>query len=67
LATGSLDGSARIWLIPAVEGNAERVGLWSQMTTGVELTPAGVARPLTADEWRGRGQKLKTLIETPQR
>jgi len=34
--------------------------------TGLELTPAGAIRPLTADEWRSRGQKLRALDEKPR-
>jgi WD40 repeat protein len=59
LATGSLDGFARLWSLPSVEGDPERVVLWSQVSTGLELTPSGVVQPLNADEWRKREQQLK--------
>jgi WD40 repeat protein len=64
LATGSLDGFVRSWSLPTVEGDAERVVLWSQVSTGLELTQTGAVQPLGADEWRKREQKLKAADTT---
>jgi WD40 repeat protein len=65
LATGSLDRFVRVWPIPAIDGDAERVTLWSQEITGLELTPTGSIRSLTAEEWRARKDKRKKLLEGP--
>jgi WD40 repeat protein len=61
LATASLDGKARLWPLPVIEGTPEQIVLWSQITTGMELTPAAQARLLTANEWQERIRKLAAL------
>jgi WD40 repeat protein/serine/threonine protein kinase len=60
--TASSDGTARLWEAPpAVEGSVERIGLWTQVLTRLELGPDGVARALEADRWRQCRQRLWEL------
>jgi WD40 repeat protein len=60
VAAGGEDNTARIWELPApMEGDAERIVLWSQVLTGVELDDDGRTRVLGADGWRARRQRLE--------
>jgi WD40 repeat protein/tRNA A-37 threonylcarbamoyl transferase component Bud32 len=58
--TGSIDWTARIWKIPTpVEGDVQRVVLWTQVITGLELNSEGNVQVLDAQTWRQRGQRLE--------
>jgi hypothetical protein len=67
--TGSSDTTARLWeVVPApVEGKAERIALWIQVITGMELDTSGVARVLDAPDWQQRRQRLEELGGPPIR
>jgi WD40 repeat protein len=60
--TSGQDKTARLWQAPApVEGTAERLVLWIQVTTGMELDAEGAVRKLddkTRQERRKRLEKL---------
>jgi WD40 repeat protein len=59
VATGGGDGKARLWQLPApMEGERQRVALWVQVLTGMELDDSGVARRLGASAWEQRRQRL---------
>ena len=59
LLTGSRDKTARLWTPPApVEGEVERMVLWTQVLTGLELDADGVARVLDAATWQERRRPL---------
>jgi WD40 repeat protein len=66
--TGSEDGTARLWPAPvAVPGDVERVRLWTQVITGMELDQHGSARVLDAATWEERRQRLLELSGPPLR
>jgi WD40 repeat protein len=53
--TGSYDHTARLSDVPtAVEGETERLVLWVQVLTGMELDADGVIRGLDASAWEER-------------
>jgi WD40 repeat protein/serine/threonine protein kinase len=57
--TGSSDNSARLWPMPApVPGEPERIRLWVQVRTGMELDEAGVVHYLDAPTWHERRRRL---------
>ena len=60
--TGGDEGRniARIWKIPTpVEGDAERIGLWVQTLTGLELDSDDAVRALDAAAWQARLRDLQ--------
>ena len=60
-------GGVRFWDVPApLEGSAERLVLWSQVLTGLELDDQDVPRPLDPPTWRERRQRLDHLGGPPQ-
>jgi hypothetical protein len=66
--TGGDEGRniARLWKIPApVEGDAERIALWVQALTGMELDSGGAARALDAAAWQARVRDLQQLGGPP--
>jgi WD40 repeat protein/tRNA A-37 threonylcarbamoyl transferase component Bud32 len=66
LVTGSTDGSARIWDVPApLTCDVERIVLWAQVLTGMELGPDGVVRVLGPEAWHQRRQQLQKLGGPP--
>jgi WD40 repeat protein len=66
ILTGSRDKTARLWTPPApVEGEVERMALWTQVMTGLELDADGVARVLDAPTWQRRRQRLQELGGSP--
>ena len=66
ILTGSRDRTARLWRIPTpVEGDVERVVLWTQVITGLELDSEGAVRVLDAQTWRQRGKRLEELGGPP--
>src|SRR5262249_54852212 len=59
IVTGCGDNTARLWDLPApVEGGRERLTLWAQVLTGMELDADGEARLLDAAAWNERRQRL---------
>jgi WD40 repeat protein/serine/threonine protein kinase len=66
VATASRDGTARLWQVPPpVPGSAERIVLWTQVLTGMELDDAGQARVLDGATWQQRRQRLQELGGPP--
>jgi WD40 repeat protein len=57
---------ARLWRIPTpVEGDAARIALWAQTTTGMELDSNDADRALDASAWQARLQDLEQLGGPP--
>jgi hypothetical protein len=53
ILTGSKDGTVRLWTVPEpIPGDPERVILWSQALTGMQLDQSGMVRHLDAKEWQ---------------
>src|SRR5262249_15184679 len=66
VVTGSLDGTARIWDVPApVQGNSERLRVWSQVISNMELTDGLQVQVLDGKTWRERRQRLEDLGGPP--
>jgi WD40 repeat protein len=66
LLTDSLDETAYIWNISApVQGDVERIVLWTQVTTGCELDAGNVIREFDAHTWNQRRQRLEELGGPP--
>jgi WD40 repeat protein/serine/threonine protein kinase len=64
--TGSADNTARIWPRPAsLSGSAERIVVWAQVDSGMELDEAGNVHLLEPDEWQKRRQRLAELGGPP--
>jgi WD40 repeat protein/predicted Ser/Thr protein kinase len=70
--TGSGDfglggGEAQLWdVTPApLEGSVERIVLWTQVITGMEVDSSGVPHVLDAPTWQQRSQHLKELGGPP--
>jgi WD40 repeat protein/tRNA A-37 threonylcarbamoyl transferase component Bud32 len=60
--TGGQTGNVQLWTLPApVEGAAERIVLWAQVLTGMEVDAAGVIHGLEDEVWQGRRQQLEKL------
>jgi WD40 repeat protein len=67
VVTGGDDGGVRFWDVPAPpEGTAERLVLWTQVLTGLELDDHDVPRPLDATAWRERRERLDQLGGPPR-
>jgi WD40 repeat protein len=48
------------WKVPSpIEGPTERIVLWTQLITGMELEAGGAVRVLEVDVWRERWQRLQ--------
>jgi tetratricopeptide (TPR) repeat protein len=66
ILTGSDDKTARLWQVPIpVEGEVERIVLWTQVLTGMELDDDGVDRVLDAEAWQERCRRLEQLGGPP--
>jgi WD40 repeat protein len=64
--TGYEDQTVQFWVGPApVEADLERLVLWAQTATGMELAPDGARRWLDAATWRERRQRLDELGGPP--
>src|SRR5258707_830333 len=60
--TGSDDHHARLWSVPSpARGDVDRIQLWIQVLTGIELDPQGDYRVLDAAIWRERRERLAQL------
>jgi WD40 repeat protein len=56
----------RTWAVPTpLDGDVERLQLWVQVLTGMELDPAGTARLLDGPTWRERRRRLAELGGPP--
>jgi WD40 repeat protein/serine/threonine protein kinase len=66
LVTGCHDGLVRFWQAPApMQGEPERLVLWAEVVTGMELDDAGAVRVLDAEEWQSRRRQLAELDGFP--
>jgi WD40 repeat protein/serine/threonine protein kinase len=66
VVTGSLDGTARIWDVPApVQGGAERIQLWCQVITNMELADDLQVQVLNGKTWKERRKRLEELGGPP--
>jgi WD40 repeat protein len=64
--TGSDDASARLWPMPAVlEGEVDRLRMWSEVVTGTELDRVDGLRVLDEPAWQSRRQKLQEMGGPP--
>jgi hypothetical protein len=62
LASGGLNGRVALWDSPRPLGGApERVRLWAETLTGLELDEHEVIRPLSPDALAARRQRLAGL------
>ena len=66
LLTGSFDGTSRLWDVPApVAGDLERISLWVQVLTGMELDGDGLFRMSDAAAWQRHRRRLQELGGPP--
>ena len=66
LLTGSRDRTARIWPTPVpLEGEVERISLWAEVATGMELDDTGTAKALGAETWGTHRLRLQQLGGPP--
>jgi WD40 repeat protein len=66
ILTACGDNTARLWDLPApVEGSLERVALWTQVLTGMELNADGGTWVLDARAWQERRRRLEQLGGAP--
>jgi hypothetical protein len=64
--TGSQDNAARLWPAPQpLEGDTQRVVLWLQVATGLELDDQGAVHVLDAPTWQERRRLLEELGGPP--
>ncbi len=64
--TASRDKTARLWEVPApLQGDAERVVLWAQVLSGMELDEAGDVQVLDGPTWQRRRQRLGEVGDLP--
>ena len=53
---------ARLWAVPApLAGEAERLRLWVEVSTGLELDASGAVIELDAQTWQQRRERLERL------
>jgi WD40 repeat protein len=65
--TGSMDKTALLWQLPVpVHGEVDRVVLWTQVITGLELDRDDVIRVLDATTWQQCRQRLQELGGPPR-
>ena len=58
--TAGSDKTVQLWQLPTlVEGDVERIKLWSQLLTGLELNEHGAIRALNEPAWSERRQRLE--------
>lgn len=63
--TGSLD-KTRLWKVPQpMRGDPERILLWTQVITGLEVDALTAVRVLDAATWQQRRQRLQELGGPP--
>lgn len=62
ILTASGDTAARLWkALAAVEGETERIKLWMEVLTGMELKESGAIHGLDVQEWQFRRRQLEEL------
>jgi WD40 repeat protein len=67
VVTGGDDKTARLWSVPGpVSGAPERITVWAQVLTGLELDKYGEITVLDADTWQQRRQRLAELGGPPR-
>jgi WD40 repeat protein/serine/threonine protein kinase len=60
--TGSDDSTAQLWQVPVVvDGEVDRILLWSQIITGMQLDQGDAWRVLDGPTWQQRRQVLQEL------
>jgi WD40 repeat protein len=60
--TASWDGTAALWEAPpAMPGTSERLALWAQLTTGIDLEDGGAVRTLDGAAWLECRRRLGRL------
>jgi WD40 repeat protein/serine/threonine protein kinase/tetratricopeptide (TPR) repeat protein len=64
LVTGSDDRMIRFWRVPTPpRGEVEQIKAWAEWTSGLALSPEGVAGELEASAWEARREKLASSGE----
>jgi WD40 repeat protein len=64
--TGSYDKTARLWKVPLpIEGEVDRIMLWTKVVTGMELDEWGSIRFLDDRTWRRYREELERLGGPP--
>jgi hypothetical protein len=64
--TGSWDSTARLWPVPRIiEGDPQRIELWTQAITGLEIDEGGGFHFLDLATWQQRRQRLDELGGLP--
>ena len=59
LASASNDKTAQTWEVPVgLEGEVERLAVWTRVITGMELAPDTGLRVIDASRWRQLRQQL---------
>jgi WD40 repeat protein len=62
----SVDRAGRLWPVPSpLAGEVERLVLWTQVHTGMELNSEGVVNMLDAEQWHERRERLEKLGGPP--
>jgi WD40 repeat protein len=65
--TGGANGLVQFWRVPTpLDGEVERISLWVQVSTGLELTTEGRGRVLGADTWQDSRRHLEQLGGPPR-
>jgi WD40 repeat protein/tRNA A-37 threonylcarbamoyl transferase component Bud32 len=68
IVTACGDNTARLWELPTpIDGESERIVLWTQVITGMELDAEGVFHVLDGATWQQRRQRLQELGGPPVR
>jgi hypothetical protein len=63
----SREAGTRLWhALRPIEGDPERILLWAQVITGLELDEYGGTRGLDAAAWEQRRQRLQELGGPPE-
>jgi WD40 repeat protein len=64
--TGGFDKTARLWNVPQpMRDDAERIMLWTQVITGLEVDELTAVHVLDAKTWRERYDRLQILGGPP--
>ena len=60
--TASDDGTAMLWALPVpAQGEIQKVGLWAQVITGMELDESGAIHVLDAKAWQDRCRRFEEI------
>jgi WD40 repeat protein len=67
VVTGSPEEGVDVWIVPApLAGDVERIRLWIEVNTGLELDAGGAVEELDGRTWHERWQRLQDLGGAPQ-